>query len=71
MKKFDWEGLIVSLENWRDALPKDSECLPSVSTVAEKYRRAPWAVLASTLISLRTKDKVTLAASKALKKTLA
>jgi endonuclease-3 len=37
-----------------------------VTTVAEKYRKSPWAVLVSTIISLRTKDEVTLAASERL-----
>jgi endonuclease-3 len=39
---------------------------PSVTTVAEHYRRDPWAVLASTILSLRTKDEVTLVRSRAL-----
>jgi len=39
---------------------------PSVNTVAEHYSRSPWAVLVSTIISLRTKDEVTLAASERL-----
>jgi endonuclease-3 len=37
-----------------------------VSTVAEQYSYDPWAVLVSTIISLRTKDEVTLIASKRL-----
>jgi endonuclease-3 len=41
---------------------------PSVSTVAERYSRSPWAVLVSTILSLRTKDEVTLAASARLLK---
>jgi len=41
---------------------------PSVTTIAENYRRDPWAVLVSTILSLRTKDEVTLAASKRLLK---
>jgi 2-C-methyl-D-erythritol 2,4-cyclodiphosphate synthase len=40
--------------------------IPSVSTVSERYRRDAWAVLLSTILSLRTKDKVTLAANKRL-----
>jgi endonuclease-3 len=40
--------------------------VPSVSTVAERYKRDPWAVLVSTILSLRTKDEVTLVTSKAL-----
>ena len=45
---------------------KSEEASPSVSTVAEHYRRDPWAVLVSTIISLRTKDEVTIVASKRL-----
>ncbi|MDR0376519.1 MAG: endonuclease III [Spirochaetaceae bacterium] len=41
---------------------------PSVSAIAGLYRRDPWAVLASTILSLRTKDEVTLAASERLLK---
>jgi endonuclease-3 len=58
----DWEGVIDALETWRSAM-RDA---PSVSTVAEKYRKDAWAVLLSTILSLRTKDKVTLASSEAL-----
>ncbi|MDR1178571.1 MAG: hypothetical protein LBK64_07070, partial [Spirochaetaceae bacterium] len=39
---------------------------PSVSTVAEVFNQDPWAVLASTIISLRTKDEVTMLSSRAL-----
>jgi endonuclease-3 len=39
---------------------------PSVSTIAERYKQDPWAVLVSTIISLRTKDEVTLVSSKRL-----
>ncbi|MDR2098004.1 MAG: endonuclease III [Spirochaetaceae bacterium] len=59
----DWTAIVGALEAWRDSFPKDSDSVPSVSTVAERYRRDAWAVLVSTIISLRTKDKVTLAAS--------
>jgi endonuclease III len=41
------------------------EALPSVDTI-ESERSGPWAVLVSTLISLRTKDSVTLPASRRL-----
>jgi len=47
-------------------LSESTEADPSVNTVAEHYRRDPWAVLASTIISLRTKDEVTLSASERL-----
>ncbi|MCL2759384.1 MAG: endonuclease III, partial [Treponema sp.] len=52
-----------ALEKWRDDVSVED---PSVTTVADKYRRSPWAVLVSTIISLRTKDEVTLIISKQL-----
>jgi endonuclease-3 len=62
-----WEEIFTALEKWRKEIitVKGAED-PSVTTVAEHYRRDPWAVLASTILSLRTKDEVTLAASKRL-----
>ena len=66
-KKPDWNAIFTALEKWRDELTSDSnDADPSVSTIAEHYRNDPWAVLVSTIISLRTKDEVTLAASKQL-----
>jgi endonuclease-3 len=56
-----WDGIIAALEQWRKALDD-----PAVTTVAEQYRRDPWSVLVSTILSLRTKDDVTLQASKRL-----
>ena len=58
-----WDSIFTALEKWREEL---LDAYPSVSTVAENYRRDPWAVLVSTIISLRTKDEVTLTASKKL-----
>lgn len=58
-----WDEIFKSLEKWRDDICSSD---PSVSTVAEHYRRDPWAVLASTIISLRTKDEVTIIASERL-----
>jgi endonuclease-3 len=57
----DWEAIIGSLKTWRKDLDD-----PSVSTVAERYKKDPWAVLVSTILSLRTKDEVTLRTSQAL-----
>jgi endonuclease-3 len=59
--KPNWEGIIGTLEKWREHMED-----PSVTTVAEKYQKSPWAVLVSTIISLRTKDEVTVAASERL-----
>jgi endonuclease-3 len=57
----NWEAIIGSLKTWRKDLDD-----PSVSTVAERYKKDPWAVLVSTILSLRTKDEVTLKTSQAL-----
>ena len=61
--RIKWDAIFTALEKWRENLQADD---PSVNTVAEHYRREPWAVLVSTIISLRTKDDVTLAASERL-----
>lgn len=50
---------------FQEALKKKKRNLPSVSLIALKMN-TPYTVLISTLISLRTKDDVTLAASKRL-----
>jgi endonuclease-3 len=61
----EWDAVFTALEKWREELGR-SQGDPSVTTVAEQYRRDPWAVLVSTILSLRTKDEVTLEASKRL-----
>ncbi|MFA6688075.1 MAG: endonuclease III domain-containing protein [Sphaerochaetaceae bacterium] len=48
-----------------EALEREGALLPSVSTIAVE-KQDPFRVLVSTLISLRTKDEVTLAASRRL-----
>ncbi|GHU09633.1 endonuclease III [Spirochaetia bacterium] len=60
---FNWDGLFAALEAWRNAENAIAGTEPSVTTVAERYRHDPWAVLVSTILSLRTKDEVTLVAS--------
>jgi len=60
MNAKDWDKIFSALERWRDDIGSTD---PSVTTVAENYRRDPWAVLVSTILSLRTKDEVTLEAS--------
>ena len=71
MKKINWDVIHKSLEKWRKDLQDEKEKAgiekdPAVTTVAERYRHDPWAVLVSTILSLRTKDDVTLNASKRL-----
>jgi len=58
--KIKWDAVFNALEKWRTDLCVQD---PSVNTVAEHYSRDPWAVLVSTIISLRTKDEVTLVSS--------
>ena len=63
-----WDDIIGALEKWRVDISAED---PSVNTVAEHYRQEsglsdPWAVLVSTIISLRTKDEVTLNSSQRL-----
>ena len=61
----DWNKIINNLEKWREEVAGAD---PSVTTVAEKYNQSPWAVLVSTIISLRTKDEVTIVTSERLLK---
>jgi len=66
--KIQWNVIHRALEGWRKGLQKEPWSInePSVTTVAEQYHHNPWAVLVSTILSLRTKDEVTLEASKRL-----
>ncbi|GHV84207.1 endonuclease III [Spirochaetia bacterium] len=63
MKTVNWDDIMSSLDAWRDSFPHDTNGEPSVTTVAERYAHDPWSVLVSTIISLRTKDDVTLRSS--------
>jgi endonuclease-3 len=69
--EINWDAIHRALEKWRKELQSErenggNEKDPAVTTVAEHYRRDPWAVLVSTILSLRTKDDVTLETSKRL-----
>lgn len=58
----DWDDIFARMEK---AVRGGGENLPSVSTIARETDD-PFRVLVSTLISLRTKDEVTIAASRRL-----
>ncbi|MDR0999172.1 MAG: hypothetical protein LBL70_08900, partial [Treponema sp.] len=66
-----WDRINAALVQWRETYREDRDKEgnpqprqdPSVTTVAERYTRDPWAVLVSTILSLRTKDEVTIEAS--------
>ena len=51
---------------FRTALADEARVLPSVSLIAQETENNPFAVLVSTVISLRTKDEVTLSSSRRL-----
>lgn len=63
MKKIQWDELFTRMEKNLETL----DCpLPSVSIIAQETNNDPFLVLISTLLSLRTKDKITLEASRRL-----
>lgn len=62
MTEEDWDGMF---QRMREAALKAGGKLPSVSTIAQE-KQDPFRVLISTLISLRTKDQVTIEASRRL-----
>jgi len=65
--KINWDNIFIALNKWHDDISAASDgAEPSVTTVAERYSHDPWAVLVSTILSLRTKDEVTLKASQKL-----
>ena len=61
----DEEYLDAIFKTFSDTMEEMGSPLPSVSLIAEEDR-SPYRVLVSTIISLRTKDKVTLEASRRL-----
>jgi endonuclease-3 len=66
--KFDFDNIdtIVNLlVKWKDEKKLE---VPSVSEISGEYEKSPWAILVSTLISLRTKDATTLRVSRRLLK---
>lgn len=58
-----WDGIF---KDFAQAVSRHGRPLPSVSTLAAASGNDPYAVLVGTIISLRTKDEVTLASSKRL-----
>jgi endonuclease-3 len=67
----EWDTIHKALVKWRKGLQMEREAAgvekePAVTTVAENYRHDPWAVLVSTILSLRTKDDVTMETSRRL-----
>ena len=65
-----WDEIFESLENWRkEKLAAPGEEDTAVTTIAEEFEEGagkPWAILVSTILSLRTKDDVTRLASRRL-----
>jgi endonuclease-3 len=61
----DWGAVFKILEKWRKDESGESGD-PSVTALAKQREKDPWSVLVSTILSLRTKDEVTIAVSQAL-----
>jgi len=65
-----WAAITKSLEKWREKILADPAGEDTaVTTIAEEYAEGPgkpWAILVSTILSLRTKDEVTRVASRRL-----
>jgi endonuclease-3 len=68
--KANLDIVFKALEKWQKERADSGKDDSAVNTIAEEYRagpaNAPWAVLVSTILSLRTKDEVTRVSSKAL-----
>jgi len=66
----DWKSIFRSLEKWRKAFLSTPDIEDTaVAAIAGEYTEGPakpWAVLVSTILSLRTKDEVTRSASRRL-----
>ena len=71
----EWGAIFKNLESWRRKFLAETQGEDTaVSTIAEEYKKKtyeqesakPWAVLVSTILSLRTKDEVTRTASRRL-----
>jgi endonuclease-3 len=66
----DWPVIFKSLESWRKKILAEPETEDTaITAIADKYSKEPskpWAVLVSTILSLRTKDEVTRSASRRL-----
>jgi endonuclease-3 len=60
MNTIYWDNFFSRIKS---ELEKSNISLPSVSLIAIKYDKNPFCILVSTIISLRTKDKITLEAS--------
>ena len=65
-----WDAIFDELNAWKQALDQElGDATPreetlSVAVISQQYPRSPWAILVSTILSLRTKDAVTIAASR-------
>ena len=66
----NWPAIFKSLESWRKKFLTEAGAEDTVITVlADKYEKMPekpWAILVSTILSLRTKDEVTRITSRQL-----
>lgn len=67
----EWDRFMDELRSWKETLAvadaqEPGADVPSVSAISLERKRDPWSVLVSTILSLRTKDEVTLVTSRRL-----
>ena len=66
-KSPSWDAIFSALETWKSNYMKQHTGEePSVTALALAHERDPWVVLVSTILSLRTKDAVTISTSRTL-----
>jgi endonuclease-3 len=65
-ESIQWESIIPILDHWYQKQDAAGIAVPSISALRKEVPLDPWAVLASTIISLRTRDPVTIEATKRL-----
>ncbi|MDR3335948.1 MAG: endonuclease III [Treponema sp.] len=66
-KDIPWDELFTALESWRKKTLREAAAVPGaggaldpvVTAMAQRTDKDPWAILAATILSLRTKDEVT------------
>jgi endonuclease-3 len=64
-----WDSIFSILEGWQKSIAETGVEIPSVSSLSletQAHTNRAWVVLVSTIISLRTKDEVTLTSSRRL-----
>ncbi|MCX7656010.1 MAG: endonuclease III [Treponemataceae bacterium] len=59
-RPFPWDEIFRTLERWKENQGLSGPTDPSVTALRKQEKADPWAVLVATIISLRTRDEVTI-----------